>query len=596
MVSTKDLFSVMVAGISLATLGILVVSHRCCCCCCSKKGTSLSALDHVKLFVAAALYTDAMSGILHIVLDNPVMNTWPIIGPEALAFQGHHFDPTGVARSPILDMVREDHLLVFLVMVVFLLLRPSSAGLLTFSLHFGWMSHFMMASHRWSHTHPKYLHWSIKSAQKWGLIMTTEHHSRHHASYDCNFAIFSGISNVFFNRAIYVIHWRSPLWFFLLGGGIILPVVLSANKGLRVWCSAVPGRLGAWLLSRPAFFAPRSAAAHMCKGLGARVLPKAKSSGAARVLFSSKDQDAKVAEEEGQANRPQYSAGVGAASKEFTVAFRGREVTSVASRRAAAYMAVFSGVLVVVLMLGHLLAVKIGLKSGDPAPLLVILHVACMSVSVLICSTVAVTGYAFVNTASGNKLKVRRRHRTFNMMSAGLMLLGTVFILMHVTLRHERIVRPRSIHMWLALAVGFGVIVQVVAGIMKYTALAAARGVKRFTWHGDVGWAVYIGMLFTINSGIVENELFTGETFLQMGMQVSLFAIGVAAAHALGRLPAIHLDLDDPIAYVLREHLDASVPDAVTSRLTKHPNSCLRRCRPRRLQVVAQKGHIQGAV
>ena len=71
------------------------------------------------------------------------------IGPEALAFQGHHFDPTGVARGPILDMVREDHLLVFLVMTVFLVLRPTSPGLLT-SLHFGWMSHFMMASHRWS--------------------------------------------------------------------------------------------------------------------------------------------------------------------------------------------------------------------------------------------------------------------------------------------------------------------------------------------------------------------------------------------------------------------------------------------------------------
>ena len=601
MVSTKNMFSVMVAGVALATLGILVASHRCCCCCCccclANKGRSLSALDHVKLFLAAALYTDAMSGILHIVLDNPVMNTWPVIGPEALAFQGHHFDPTGVARSPILDMVREDHLLVFLVMTVFLLLRPSSAGLLTFSLHFGWMSHFMMASHRWSHTHPKYLHWSIKSAQQWGLIMTTEHHSRHHASYDCNFAIFSGISNLFFNKAIYVIHWRSPIWFFLLGGGIILPVVLSANKGLRAWCGAVPGRIGAWLLSRPAFFAPRSAAARLCKGLGARVSPKVERAGAARVLFSSKDQDVKVAEEEGQANCSQYSTRVVAASKEFTVAFRGREVTSVASRRAAAYMSVASGALVVVLMVGHLLAGKIGLKtSGDPAPLLVILHVACMSVSVLICSTVAITGYAFVNMASGNKLKARKRHRTCNMMSAGLMLLGTVFILMHVTLRHERIVRPRSIHMWLALAVGMGVIVQVIAGVMKYAALAADRGVKRFTWHGDVGWAVYLGMLFTINSGIVENELFTGETFLQMGMQILLFGVGVGSAHALGRLPAIHFDLDDPVAYVLREHLDASVPHAVASRLTKHPNSCFRRCRPRRLEARSQKGHVHGAV
>jgi hypothetical protein len=60
-------------------------------------GLSLGA--HAGLVVAAALYTDWMSGALHVVLDNPILNTWPVIGPEARAFQSHHFDPTGVARG-----------------------------------------------------------------------------------------------------------------------------------------------------------------------------------------------------------------------------------------------------------------------------------------------------------------------------------------------------------------------------------------------------------------------------------------------------------------------------------------------------------------
>ena len=581
MVSTKNFFSLMVLGVAAATLGVLVLSHRCCACCSSLHRGAMSPADHVKLLLGAALYTDVMSGILHIVLDNPVMNTWPVIGPEALAFQGHHFDPTGVARGPILDMVREDHLLVFLVMTVFLVLRPTSPGLLTFSLHFGWMSHFMMASHRWSHTHPKYLHWTIKSAQEWGLLMTTEHHSRHHASYDCNFAIFSGVSNPIFNKLIYVIHWRSPLWFFLLCGGIVLPPFLSANDNARTWCGAVPSRIGAWLLSRPAFFSPRSAVARVCKGWSARMLrapqPSVNRPDKTVVLRTSKDADV-----EGGTDKLARSSS--SPNSKFAVTFRGQELTSVASRRVAARGAVLSGVLIATMMIGSLLARKVGLTNeGEAAPMLVILHVACMSLATLVCSVVAVTSYAFVQPGARNKPHIRKRHRMWNMLSAALMMLGTVLILVHVTLRHERIVRPRSIHMWLALAVGVGVTVQITAGVLKHAALAAGRGVKRFTWHGEVGWAVFVGMLFTVNSGIVESDLFTGLTFLQMTMQVLLFGpVGLGAAHSLGRLPAISLHLDDPVAYLLREHLDAWVPDAFSVWLTR-PTSCLHRCRPRRI-------------
>ena len=73
--------------------------------------------------------------------------------------------------------------------------------------------------------------------------MTTEHHSRHHASYDCNFAIFSGVSNPIFNKLIYVIHWRRRSGSFCLRS-IVLPPVLSANDDARTWCGAVPSRIG----------------------------------------------------------------------------------------------------------------------------------------------------------------------------------------------------------------------------------------------------------------------------------------------------------------------------------------------------------------
>jgi hypothetical protein len=108
----KDIFSVIL---------LLMVLWYCLILCCfhrvlrprffsraanDSSARGLGIATHIGLFLLAALYTDWMSGLLHVVLDNALLNTWPIIGPEARAFQSHHFDPTGVARGPILDMVR----------------------------------------------------------------------------------------------------------------------------------------------------------------------------------------------------------------------------------------------------------------------------------------------------------------------------------------------------------------------------------------------------------------------------------------------------------------------------------------------------------
>ena len=626
MQSTRDLFTLLLAGVSLATLLTLALHHQCCCSSRSqtKKGRvsgdttiqkGLTGWNHLQLFLVAVIYTDLMSGILHLVLDNPVMNTWPLIGPEALAFQGHHFDPTGVAKGPILDMVREDHAVIFLGMISFFLLRPSSSSLMTFSLWFGFLSHFMMASHRWSHTHPKYLHWSIKAAQKYGLIMTTEHHSKHHASYDCNFSIFNGWSNILFNKLIYVIHWRSPIWFFLLGVGILVPIGFT-NPSTMQWCQRIPNRLFHWCMTRPAFFLPNSTPAQFCKGWvenknkqkhnqqhnqqhqTVQNMTRVEAKSTCNSYKEDFDTDEEVtnhrvaASEEG---RPLYL------EKEtrsrplsnFTLFFHGRNVTQGnKSRRMAARCAQIGGAVAVLLIVGSLVlrslgmqAVTTGSKTVPAPPILVILHTACMSTAVLICSTTAVSHYAFVEpTTQSNKPAIRSRHRTCNMMSAALMVVGTVLILTHVIARHERVVRPRSSHMWLALFVFIGVAVQITAGVLKYAALKAGRISKRFKWHGEVGWVVYIGMLFTVNSGIVESGLFAAQTFLQMAIQIILIGpVGLGASHALGRLPAISFDMENPFSHIIREHLNATVPDFIVSWLTKNPNSCLRKYRPKRL-------------
>lgn len=139
-------------------------------------------VSNVLLLVGAFLWTDMASGLLHIVLDNPVNNALPVVGPEAAAFQGHHFDPSAVARGHILDFVREHHILVAVVVLPTLFLHPSSRRLRIFMFHFWWSSHLMMCAHRWSHTHPKYIPTLAAWGQKWGLLMSIAHHSAHHVT------------------------------------------------------------------------------------------------------------------------------------------------------------------------------------------------------------------------------------------------------------------------------------------------------------------------------------------------------------------------------------------------------------------------------
>ena len=376
--SMKDTFSLLVLMMTIWYLTLLVtyhgVIHRLLARCrrWSSSGAvaggsgcitgGLSVGTHAGLVVAAALYTDWMSGVLHVVLDNPILNTWPIIGPEARAFQGHHFDPTGVARGPILDMVREDHSLVFLVLTVFAVGRPTSAGLLTFGLHFCWMTHLMMASHRWSHTHPKYLPSVVRAMQDAGVIMSIKHHSQHHASYDSNFCIFSGVCNPLLNVIVkYLVPWQSPLWVFILGVFISLPVV-GTHESIQMWAKNQALCVISCLVRLATLYKALVTRQQLLPADGVRAAERA---GNRRV---------------------------------FTVTYKGQQVSTAGTRVGAAAMATASMVLAEVAICRTIVA------SGSPEGMLLLIVTA--SGAALGCSTFAVVSLALVEGV-GEKTKVQ---------------------------------------------------------------------------------------------------------------------------------------------------------------------------------------------
>ena len=72
------------------------------------RGLTLSACQtHAFLLLAAVGYVDMLSGLLHIVLDNPKFVTLPLLGPGAVGFQRHHHHPAGVTVHNIANFVQE---------------------------------------------------------------------------------------------------------------------------------------------------------------------------------------------------------------------------------------------------------------------------------------------------------------------------------------------------------------------------------------------------------------------------------------------------------------------------------------------------------
>jgi len=181
---------------------------------------------NVVLFVAATFVVDLFSGVLHIVLDNPNFVQMPIIGPQCTSFQTHHDSPTRLLIVPWFGYLSEHHAILAIVMAT-VIGNHKSRSLRVFLAYGAAMSELMMASHRWSHTHPLQLPWLVRILGKVGVLMPVRMHSYHHVTYDCNFCIFTGWFNPLLNFCTWIVHPYSRIWLFALISMCFLPLILS---------------------------------------------------------------------------------------------------------------------------------------------------------------------------------------------------------------------------------------------------------------------------------------------------------------------------------------------------------------------------------
>ena len=150
--------------------------------------THLHPLVSLLCIVTTFLGYDFYSGILHVVLDHPSNIAIPVIGQACLEFQWHHSIPDDLVRNDFVDVCGDLNVVIGIItginlFLAFLqrdLLMSSIAHLLCGMKIF--MAYYGQFSHRSAHSAGSRLSPIAKFLQKWGFMVSTKDHLRHHQS------------------------------------------------------------------------------------------------------------------------------------------------------------------------------------------------------------------------------------------------------------------------------------------------------------------------------------------------------------------------------------------------------------------------------
>lgn len=169
------------------------------------------SLVHALLLCAFSLFvTDLISGILHVVLDNPRSLELPSISTLALGFQRHHENPSGIHEMPLYQHIYVMHMPLTLLFVAVLPFHVSGMYVVFLSMVVG--IHTMQMAHLWAHLPPDRVPAFVRLLHRWNLLISKPKHDLHHREpFDKDFCIMTGICNRPLNASVALIgpttHW-----------------------------------------------------------------------------------------------------------------------------------------------------------------------------------------------------------------------------------------------------------------------------------------------------------------------------------------------------------------------------------------------------
>jgi hypothetical protein len=172
------------------------------------------------LLVFCYFATDLISGLLHIVLDNPRSLDVRFIRTLAQGFQDHHEHPSRIFEMSLFNHLYVMHLPLMLFFAAVLPLH-SPIFYTAFLIMVG-MLHLMQMSHRWAHLPVKSVPGPVRGLQRARVLIRGHRHDQHHKPpYAKDFCIMTGLCNPALNRVVRVCGVTSHWW-----GGVFLLTTL----------------------------------------------------------------------------------------------------------------------------------------------------------------------------------------------------------------------------------------------------------------------------------------------------------------------------------------------------------------------------------
>lgn len=171
------------------------------------------------VLIMTYFFIDLVSGVFHLVLDNPRFIGQAPIDGMCRGFQEHHLDPTLIFKMSLFEhLLPMGQPLVWTFMLSMPLEFIAGKTIPAFHAYFLCLSLFliyMQLCHRWAHMPPKMRGPVVRFLQQSKLALAPGEHLKHHmAPYQQNFCIMNGMFNKFMNwwTSQPMFHPHSKIW------------------------------------------------------------------------------------------------------------------------------------------------------------------------------------------------------------------------------------------------------------------------------------------------------------------------------------------------------------------------------------------------
>jgi len=170
--------------------------------------------------------TDLISGLLHVVLDNPRSLALAPIRGLAQGFQRHHQNPANIYEMPLYQHLYVMHMpLTFLFLAV---LPFHDAGMYVVFLSMVSWLHLMQMAHLWAHLPPERVPAPVRLLHATRVLLTKPEHDLHHTPpYDKDFCIMTGVCNRPLNALVSVLGPTTHWWLAVFLASALAPLVLA---------------------------------------------------------------------------------------------------------------------------------------------------------------------------------------------------------------------------------------------------------------------------------------------------------------------------------------------------------------------------------